>query len=515
MAAVGIPQWAAAVVSTTNDVFDKQYDGLVLVNSPAPLADDLAPLQPILDEFSKIDGQVGNGVTVIPNATVPGGRIIASPTGKVSRAIDDVRRVTEAAAAGFSRALAAGCSNPLLVVSPIARFEKAVEGGLLGALSKVYHMLGERSTKEFPTKKLGVYVPKGKEAQVNLVTAMESGKIVARDICSADPAMFNPPDAADYISKVFGDGSSVKVTVTDSFDTMNKEYPCLAAVARASMPHPKHHPRVVELDYKGEGEITNNLLFVGKGVCYDTGGLDLKVNGSMKGMARDKGGAAAIAGFFRVLDMVKPKGLRVHAKLGFVVNDIGPQAYRSDEIITSRAGVKVHVGNTDAEGRMVMVDLVAATKEMILAEGIENKAHMFTVATLTGHVLRAYGSYPAVLDNGPAAEQKFAQSLQDVAHNWGDPFEISTLRRNEFDFIKPVLGDYDVLQSNTAPSSATARGHQFPMAFMMVGAGLDKHCIDADKPVRYSHMDIAGAAGFFPDPPTGSPVVALAAKFCQ
>merc|ERR1711976_196355 len=151
------------------------------------------------------------------------------------------------------------------------------------------------------------------------------------------------------------------------------------------------------------------------------------------------------------------------------------------------------------------------TKETIIAEKFQGNGHIFTAATLTGHVLRAYGPYPAVIDNGPAAQQQFAQTLQSKADEWGDPFEISTLRRNDFDFIQPVLGDYDVLQANTQPSSATARGHQFPMAFMMVGAGLENHCIDAEVPIKYSHLDIAGAAGFFPSPPTGSPVVGMTA----
>lgn len=85
---------------------------------------------------------------------------------------------------------------------------------------------------------------------------------------------------------------------------------------------------------------------VGKGVTYDTGGADLKVGGAMRGMSRDKCGAAGVAGFLKTVSILKPKHINATAYLGFVRNSIGADALVGDEIITSRAGVRCLIVNT-------------------------------------------------------------------------------------------------------------------------------------------------------------------------
>src|SRR5690606_36703211 len=94
-----------------------------------------------------------------------------------------------------------------------------------------------------------------------------------------------------------------------------KGYPLAAAVARASMAVDRHHPCVVRLTYNPPGTVERTLLLAGKGVTYDTGGADLKTGGSMAGMSRDKGGAAAVAGFLHAVGRLRPKGVRVIAEL--------------------------------------------------------------------------------------------------------------------------------------------------------------------------------------------------------
>ena len=135
--------------------------------------------------------------------------------------------------------------------------------------------------------------------------------------------------------------------------------------------------------------IFSSLFFVGKGVTYDTGGADLKTDGHMRGMSRDKCGAATLAGFMKSVSLISPTHVNITCYLGFVRNSIGSDAYVSDEIITSRDGCRVLVGNTDAEGRMVMADLLCKVKEEALAV-VGGICHLFTVATLTGHAIRAW-----------------------------------------------------------------------------------------------------------------------------
>jgi len=183
----------------------------------------------------------------------------------------------------------------------------------------------------------------------------------------------------------------------------------------------------------------------------------------------------------------------------------------ADEIITSRAGVRVRVGNTDAEGRMAMADVLARCKEM--AQG-QPDPYIFTVATLTGHACLALGDgYTGVMDNGPACRARTAYRLQEAGHAMAEPVEISTIRREDYAFHRGKSEYEDVLQCNNAPSSRTARGHQSPAAFMIMASGLDKHGVDSASPLKYTHIDIAASSGPFPGLPTAAPVLAFAKAF--
>jgi len=227
-------------------------------------------------------------------------------------------------------------------------------------------------------------------------------------------------------------------------------------------------------------------------------------------MSRDKCGAADVAGFLKVVDILKPNNVKVVGAMAVVRNSIGSNCYVSDEIITSRAGVRLRVGNTDAEGRMVMVDVLCHMKEKALKEV---NPHLFTIATLTGHAWLAVGPYTAIMDNGPAKMEGFAQKLQATGELFGDPFEVSTIRREDYNLIK-CKGEYvDVIQCNNLPSSRTPRGHQFPGAFLNSVSGLDKHMSSSEHPIKYSHLDVAGSSGDLPHPPNAATVVPLAMHF--
>ena len=193
-----------------------------------------------------------------------------------------------------------------------------------------------------------------------------------------------------------------------------------------------------------------------------------------------------------------------------VRNSVGEESYVSDEIVTSRAGVRVRVGNTDAEGRMCMADALCRMKEIAVTEQLPDP-HLFTVATLTGHaVLSAGEGYSIIIDNSVARAADHARKLQDIGTSFGEPFEVSVLRQDDFDFnCGKVIGE-DIVQCNSAASSRTPRGHQVPAAFLMQTTGLDKHSLDSDKPLKYTHLDIAGSAGEHPKMPTAAPIIALA-----
>eukprot|EP00117_Sycon_ciliatum_P050502 scpid56700/ scgid35639/ Putative aminopeptidase W07G4.4 len=506
------------VLASVSDLNSTDYDGIVLVtHSLDTLAESpaLACLREPIAEAREIDHAVGKEPVVIAVPNVHCRRMVYSPTGPVDRDYDDVRRYSDAAVAGIKRALLAGFRAPLLVVPIGYPFAQAFVVSVLGALQALYVPLEVCEAMPKRAKKvsrLGIYSEDESAGikVVNLVSGLESGRLIARDIGGSDPERMAAPLVADYVEQNFH-GTPVHVNVISDPAEFEKHYPLFAAVNRCASHIKRHQGRIIELEYLGEGPTDLTLLLVGKGVTYDTGGADIKAGGVMAGMHRDKCGAAAVAGFFQILAALRPRRVKVVGAMACVRNSVGADSYVADEIITSRAGVRVRVGNTDAEGRMAMTDALAQMKERALKE---TNPFLMTIATLTGHAVKAVGAgYSIILDNGPAAGKHVSQTMQNAGNLMGDPFEISTLRREDYAMVAAPSEYEDTLQCNNQPSSLTPRGHQFPAAFMAVASGLDKHGINSAHPLPYSHLDIAGSSGPFPGIPSGSPIVALVAKF--
>src|SRR5262249_37924898 len=152
--------------------------------------------------------------------------------------------------------------------------------------------------------------------------ALELGRSLCRDITGTEPERMAPRRVAALCEREFaGTGVDVRVEMDVS------AYPLLAAVARASGVVERHRPCVVRLEYRPEGAVTRTLLLAGKGVTYDTGGADVKTEGAMAGMSRDKGGAGAVAGLVRAAAALKLPGVRIVGLLGLVRNSIGEESY--------------------------------------------------------------------------------------------------------------------------------------------------------------------------------------------
>jgi len=259
---------------------------------------------------------------------------------------------------------------------------------------------------------------------------------------------------------------------------------------------------VVKLSYEPDKPVYTMIL-AGKGVTYDMGGADLKTDGHMAGMSRDKGGAGAVAGLVLAAAAAKLP-VRVIGLLGCVRNSIGEDAFVSDEIITARSGVRVRIGNTDAEGRLVLADLLAAAKSMADAS---TPTVLVSIATLTGHVYRAFGPYAGVIGNGPAKRAGVLDRIDELGELWAEPAEKSRPRREDYAFVAARSAAEDVVSSNRLASVNTPRGHQFPFAFIDIASGLRGGALP------YVHMDIGGVAVDPPDwqfgRPTGHPIATL------
>ncbi|VDD77364.1 unnamed protein product [Mesocestoides corti] len=502
-----------------SNLLDGSFDAVIFVNDTIrSLGEDLSLIEECLTAYERVNPKISESLEILPFPSHPCYRLIFSPTGKLNGDTDDSRNIYDAAVASLKKALDIGCKSPLLVLGPIASAPKDApwaEGefpllnAVLGALHALYQPLEIRENfHDNLTKysKLGVFG--ASEHLLKAAHAIEEGRRVARDIGGSDPERMAAPRIAEYLQAEFRHCANVNVSV-GSVDP--KAYPLMAAVNRAASGIERHNGRVVTLEYTGGGnQVDTSLFLVGKGITYDTGGCDIKAGGVMAGMHRDKCGAAAVAGFFKTLSLLEPPGLRVSGYLALVRNSVGSNGYVADEIITSRAGKRIRIGNTDAEGRMVMTDLLCEAKEKAL-EAVN--PYLFTIATLTGHVIRAYKYYTAVMDNGPARKHGMAHKLQRAGERISDMVEVSTIRKEDFEINKGHTEYEDLLQCNNLPSSATPRGHQLPAAFMIMASGLEKYGLGCDKQLPYTHIDVAGSAGLIDVLPTASPLMLFTSMF--
>eukprot|EP01062_Namystynia_karyoxenos_P034749 TRINITY_DN25449_c0_g1_i1.p1 TRINITY_DN25449_c0_g1~~TRINITY_DN25449_c0_g1_i1.p1 ORF type:complete len:581 (+),score=171.76 TRINITY_DN25449_c0_g1_i1:72-1745(+) len=459
-----------------------------------------------------LDSVVGKQVTITTGSDVPCSRVVHAPV-STHRYTDDPRRVYEAARDGVKRAIAAGAKRPALLVAPVRRFPLAVHCGTLGALEAFYSHLQAR--EDAPVRRSDLEVV-ASEPSARDAAAVFCGQTVCRDLVGSDSRRMAPPRFAEYLEQLFA-ATCVSCSVLSDQAEIVREYPCLSRVAAASLVYPTNHARVVTLEYcrpDDNGDLWATYYIVGKGICFDTGGADLKVDGGQRGMSGDKGGAAAVAGLMAYLAHAQPAGVRVTAMLALAVNDIGAAMFRADEVVKSRAGVNVGICNTDAEGRMAMVDLLCRCKEMHLARPSPN-THLLTVATLTGHAGRAVGPYSIAMGNGVSVDRGFPAALQRFGHDVADPWELSTLRREDFENNKGSCAPVEVLNAPNAKGGSVGfpRGHQAGMSFLMTASGLDKHDTDGEHPIAYTHCDIGGSAISLMSAkvPPGAPVPTLAA----
>ncbi|MCC5879540.1 MAG: leucyl aminopeptidase family protein [Idiomarina sp.] len=489
-------------------------DALIIIGSTfTSLPDELAK---VFKQAQQADKRVGHSAQLIVSEQAPAQRLIIAPTGALDRDYDDVRRFYDAARQGIQVAMQAGATKPALWVTDVpasAGFANAVALSVFGLCQEVYEPLEAREHFGETLESIRELTLIAEHADTAWLAAVEAGRRAGRDLCGTEPERMSPIRFAEYCQDIFAH-TSVKVTVIEDRMQLEHEYPLLAAVGRASFNTPRQRPCVIRLEYTGSGEITDSLFMVGKAITYDTGGADLKTGGHMAGMSRDKGGAAGVAGFVKAVAELKPANLKVVAEIGAAKNSIGSDAFVSDEIITARSGVRVRIGNTDAEGRLVMADCLSRLRELAL--NAVNPS-LYTVATLTGHAALSKGPYTALVPNGPAQSSGLVKSILDASESWGDPAELSPSRREDFDFVKGHTKADDLLSSNNGPSAMTKRGHQFPMAFLAIVSGIDKHGNNSDKPLPYTHVDIAGSGVDTGDwqhgKPTATPVLTFAGRY--
>ncbi len=229
---------------------------------------------------------------------------------------------------------------------------------------------------------------------------------LARDLINTPADRLGPAELAAAlvtVGAVFGAETGI---VTG--DALTRDYPAISAVGAGS----ERPPAVAVLRWKGSGAALDAPLvsLCGKGVCFDTGGYDLKPSAGMLRMKKDMGGAAIMLGLARVI-MAADLPVRLVLRLGCVENSVSGHAMRPSDVLATRRGLFVEVGNTDAEGRLVLCDLLAEASD-------ERPAVLMDAATLTGAARVALGpDLPAVFCNN----ERLASAMLQASAICNDP----------------------------------------------------------------------------------------------
>ena len=207
------------------------------------------------------------------------------------------------------------------------------------------------------------------------IEAMAEGEFLTRDLINT-PANDLGPAGLEQAFIALGDRFGATTTTVHGDDLLTRNFPMIHAVGRAS----PGAPRLLEMRWGDSGPA---LTLVGKGVCFDTGGLDIKPSTGMLLMKKDMGGAATVMGLaLMIMRLGLPIRLRVLVPA--VENAIAGNAMRPRDILTSRKGLTVEVNNTDAEGRLILADALALADE-------EEAGLIISMATLTGAARVAVG----------------------------------------------------------------------------------------------------------------------------
>ncbi|MDB5718835.1 MAG: leucyl aminopeptidase, partial [Sphingomonas bacterium] len=209
-------------------------------------------------------------------------------------------------------------------------------------------------------------------------------------------------------------------------DALTQDYPMIAAVGRAAARH--RAPRLIELEW---GEPGNpRIAIVGKGVCFDSGGLDIKPSSGMLLMKKDMGGAAHALALAQLI-MSARLPVSLHLLIPAVENAVSADAFRPGDVLRSREGLNVEIGNTDAEGRLVLADALTRAAE-------DDPALILDFATLTGAARVALGpDLPALFSN----DDRLAADLIEAGATVSDPLWRMPLWSGYADMLKSGIAD--------------------------------------------------------------------------
>jgi leucyl aminopeptidase len=322
----------------------------------------------------------------------------------------------------------------------------------------------------------------GDVARIGETVRLAEATALVRDLVDTPAADLGPAELEAEV-RSWADGCGAQVTVTEGA-ALDAGFPMVAAVGAAAIP--ARAPRMIEAEWGNPAHPRSAVI--GKGVVFDSGGLDLKPASGMRLMKKDMGGAAHALALARLISGARLP-VRLHLLIPAVENAVAGGAFRPGDVLQSRAGKRVEIDNTDAEGRLILADALTRAGE-------EKPELIVDFATLTGAARVALGpDLPATFVN----DERLAEQLLGAATEVGDPL-----------WRMPLWDAYDeMLKSDLADMSNSADS---PFAGSVTAALFLRRFVAEGTP--WAHLDtFAWRPAAKPGRPKGGEALGLRAVF--
>jgi leucyl aminopeptidase len=376
--------------------------------------------------------------------------------------IDDLKQkyLQDLGGAIFNKIKSIGCSEVKFYEDNSKILEQLCLGVLLSSYKfDNYKMVKSKEINDL--KKITVVTEQNENfsKMFEEIKNLAQGVFRARDLVWQPPNILYPSTFADECKKLKKIGLKVNVYNEQQLDKMGMS--ALLAVGRGS----RKDSKVVVMEWLGGKKNTPPMAFIGKGVCFDSGGLSLKPPKSMEDMKWDMGGAATVTGLLESVALSKLK-FNVIGVLGLVENMPDGDAQRPGDVVKSVSGQTIEVLNTDAEGRLVLADLLSWTEKKYKPK------FMINLATLTGAMIVALGNIRAGLFSN---DEKISKAIFDAGEFTGEKV-----------WAMPLDDDYDQLIKTEIADMKNIGG---PGAGSITAACFLKRHVEK---TPWAHLDIAG-----------------------
>ena len=377
----------------------------------------------------------------------------------------DLEGLRKGAAAAVRTAQKAKCKSlgisfPVWNNSQALTAQALTEGAIL-ALNQDRRFKSEPDKSKTELAQVSLLSFVGEDKAIERAKLICEGVVLARELVAAPPNVVTPEKLADTAAEIANAyGLTLEILEREQCEKLGMG--AYLGVAQASdLP-----PKFIHLTYRPSGSAKRKLAIIGKGLTFDSGGLNLKTGGSgIEMMKIDMGGAAAVLGAAHAIAQIKPANVEVHFISAATENMVSGHAMRPGDILTASNGKTIEVNNTDAEGRLTLADALVFADKL----GVDA---VVDLATLTGACVVALGDDIAALFS---QDEELSQALTSAAKTSGEKMWQMPMEEKYFEGLKSIVAD----MKNTGPRA----GGSITAALFL------KQFV---KETPWAHIDVAG-----------------------